>query len=318
MNAPFPWVGGKGKLLWIIDELAPYDYDCFVDVFGGSGTVTFNRPLRAGRPEIYNDRDGELVNFMRVLRHRPLALLAELGFLPIHSREDFALLCQFLDRKGETESFQDEELALADTFFPPQAAKIIKRLILKHSPQTDVYRAAAFYKRQRYSFNGMGQSVAAEPVVLENFFGQIRECARRFKNVFIENMVFEPLIRNRDKKGVFFYCDPPYYQAEKYYEGSFTEADHRRLHDVLSKAKGFVMVSYNDCPFIRELYRDFFIFSTERPDSMSQKKGQQYGELVMTNYDPRIHGTQITMADQTNRYKTINIPNLNNTEENKT
>ncbi len=129
-------------------------------------------------------------------------------------------------------------------------------------------------------------------------------------------MDFEPLIRSRDKEGVFFYCDPPYYQAEQYYEGNFTEDDHRRLHEVLSRAMGFVMVSYNDSPFIRELYRDFYIFSTERPDSLSHKKGQQYGELVMTNYDPRVHGTQITIAEQTTHYKTIHIPNLVNTEEN--
>ena len=95
MNAPFPWVGGKGKLLWIIDELAPYDYDCFVDVFGGSGTVLLNRPLRHGRPEIYNDRDAEIVNFMRVLKERLLALLIELQFLPYHSRDGFADLCRF-------------------------------------------------------------------------------------------------------------------------------------------------------------------------------------------------------------------------------
>lgn len=177
-------------------------------------------------------------------------------------------------------------------------------------------RAAAFYKRQRYSFNGTGRSVAAEPVNLENFFPQLRACSQRLQNVFIENMDFEPLICGRDREGVFFYCDPPYYQAEQYYEGSFTEADHRRLHEVVSEAKGYVMVSYNDCPFIRELYRDFYIFSTERPDSLSHKKGQLYRELVTTNYDPRAHVAQLTLSDQITPYKTIRIPNSIMTEEN--
>ena len=96
MNAPFPWVGGKGKLLWIIDELAPYSYDCFVDVFGGSGTVLLNRPLKAGRPEIYNDRDSDLTNFMRTLRHRPLALLSELSQDP--GIEHFTFLGAYAER----------------------------------------------------------------------------------------------------------------------------------------------------------------------------------------------------------------------------
>ena len=48
-------MGGKGKLLWLIDRLAPASYARFVDVFGGSGTVTLGRPLRRGCIEVYND-----------------------------------------------------------------------------------------------------------------------------------------------------------------------------------------------------------------------------------------------------------------------
>ena len=48
MNSFIPWVGGKGKLLWIINKMAPYHYRRFIDVFGGSGTVTMNRPIRHG------------------------------------------------------------------------------------------------------------------------------------------------------------------------------------------------------------------------------------------------------------------------------
>ena len=40
MNSFIPWVGGKGKLLWIINKLMPDRYTRFIDVFGGSGTVT--------------------------------------------------------------------------------------------------------------------------------------------------------------------------------------------------------------------------------------------------------------------------------------
>lgn len=310
MNAPFPWVGGKGKLLWIIDELAPYNYNCFVDVFGGSGTVTLNRPMRKGCTEIYNDRDGELVNFMRVLKCRPLALMTELGFLPCHSRDEFSVLCKFLSHEEFTEDYLDEELQLADILFDSAESETVKNLIGKYSGQTEVNRAANFYKRQRYSFNGTGKSVAPEPVNLRSFLFSAWECSRRLETVFIENMDFEQLIRSRDKKGVFFYCDPPYYMAERYYEGCFTVEDHRRLHRVLSQIEGYAMVSYNDCPFILDLYSpDFYIFSTERPDFLSQKKGKQYGELIITNYDPRIYGSQISLSPQLSQYKILNNPN---------
>lgn len=48
------------------------------------------------------------------------------------------------------------------------------------------------------------------------------------------------------------------------------------------------MVSYNYCPFICKLYRDFYIFYTKRQNNMSQTKGSEYEEVIMTNYDPRI------------------------------
>ena len=48
MNSFIPWVGGKSKLLWIINKMAPDHYSRFIDVFGGSGTVTMSRPIQQG------------------------------------------------------------------------------------------------------------------------------------------------------------------------------------------------------------------------------------------------------------------------------
>lgn len=55
--------------------------------------------------------------------------------------------------------------------------------------------------------------------------------------------------------------------------------------------EGFVMVSYNYCPFIVDLYKEFYIFYTTRPNSMSQKAGSEYEEIVITNYDPRLYNS---------------------------
>ena len=55
------------------------------------------------------------------------------------------------------------------------------------------------------------------------------------------------------------------------------------------------MVSYNNCEFIRKLYKEFYIFKTTRQDSLSQKEGKLYEELIITNYDPRRFGSQIGM-----------------------
>ena len=75
----------------------------------------------------------------------------------------------------------------------------------------------------------------------------------------------------------------------------FPKADHQRLHDTLLNCRGYVMVSYNYCPYISELYKEFFIFRTVRPNSMSQTAGSEYEEAIITNYDPRKACWQLTL-----------------------
>ena len=84
MNSFIPWVGGKGKLLWIINKLMPDRYTRFIDVFGGSGTVTMCRPIQRGCMEVYNDFNGNLTNLFCCVKNRPMALLAELGSSGTH------------------------------------------------------------------------------------------------------------------------------------------------------------------------------------------------------------------------------------------
>ena len=97
------------------------------------------------------------------------------------------------------------------------------------------------------------------------------------------------MIWQYDGDGVDFYCDPPHYQAEDCYAVEFSMRDHARLHGILRNCRGFVMVSYNNCRFIRKLYQDFYIYSTYRPNSMSHKPGSRYEELIITNYDSERH-----------------------------
>lgn len=40
------------------------------------------------------------------------------------------------------------------------------------------------------------------------------------------------------------------------------------------------MVSYNYCPYICELYHEFYIFRVVRPNSMSQTAGSEYEEVI--------------------------------------
>src|SRR6266508_2890776 len=78
-EAPFPWWGGKRWLAPRIVALMP-PHDTYVEVFGGSGAVLFHKSP-AGL-EVYNDVNGSLVNFFRVLRDSPQELQRALELTP--------------------------------------------------------------------------------------------------------------------------------------------------------------------------------------------------------------------------------------------
>lgn len=82
---------------------------------------------------------------------------------------------------------------------------------------------------------------------------------------------------------------------------------------MLSACKGYVVLSYNDCSFIRKLYRDWYILSFQRGNPLSQKKGASFGELIITNYDPRPYMTrQLNLFDESLgewELKLVHIPN---------
>lgn len=267
-------------------------------MFGGSGTVTLGRPLRKGCLEVYNDYNSNLTNLFCCVKNRTLALLKELGFLPLNSRDDFNVLYKFFSKDEFTDDYLEEELELTQIYLEPPQRETIRKLMLERSPRGDVRRAADYFKLIRYSFSGGGKAFAGRSCDIRRFFYLIWECSRRLASVVIENKDFEGLIRQYDRKNAFFYCDPPYFEAEDCYAVEFPKEDHQRLHDVLLNCQGYVMVSYNCCPYILELYKEFYIFHTTRPNSMSQTADSEYEELIITNYDPQKlggDGSQLTL-----------------------
>ena len=309
---PFiPWVGGKGKLLWLINRLFPTRYERFIDVFGGSGTVLLDRPIRKGCLEVYNDYNSNLTNLFCCAKNRTMALLLELGFLPLNSRDDFNVLYKFFSKEEFTDDYLEEELELTQIHLELPEAEMIRRLMLERSPRGSVRRAADYFKLIRYSFSGGGKAFAGKGCDIRRFFYLVWEASRRLANVVVENKDFVDVFDQYDRPGAVFYCDPPYYEAEGCYPVAFGMKDHIRLRDAALKAEGFVIISYNYCKTILDLYTDFWIFYTTRPNSMSLKADSKYEEIIITNYDPRALGAvrqmQLTM---------FNLPSFDESEGN--
>ena len=97
---------------------------------------------------------------------------------------------------------------------------------------------------------------------------------------------FGYIINRYDREGTLFYLDPPYYGTESYYTEKFQKEDHERLKGLLDNIKGKFILSYNDCGYIRELYRDYNITEADRMHNLAGggKTKPRYKELLVKNY----------------------------------
>ena len=102
-------------------------------------------------------------------------------------------------------------------------------------------------------------------------------------NVDIHNLDFEDFINERPKSQNILFLDPPYYleKASKLYgnNGDMHDTfDHDKLYECLLKEKKWIM-TYNNCQFIRDLYKDFTIIETTW--SYGMNKSKESSEIVI-------------------------------------
>lgn len=257
MNSFMSWVGGKKALRDAVLARFPPYYERYIEVFGGAGWVLFHKPPGMDF-EVYNDFNSNLANLYRCVRQNPDRLKFKLRYV-LNSREDFDYIALLHKRQ------------------------IFPRL-------RDYDRAAKFYQLIRYSYASGLDSFASQPHSIWSDFPMIDLAARRLQKVIIENKDFEKLIRHYDRPVSFFYCDPPYFATESYYKDvGFGRTDHIRLMETLTSINGKFLVSYNDCPEIREIWDKpgIQIEAIQRLNNLAQRYdgGCMYPEILISNYD---------------------------------
>ena len=87
MKSFIPWIGGKSLLAKKIVSMFPDDFDRYIEVFGGGGSVLFAKDKHAPL-EVYNDANGQLVNLFRCIRFHREELQREISGY-INAREIF-------------------------------------------------------------------------------------------------------------------------------------------------------------------------------------------------------------------------------------
>ena len=183
----FGWYGGKfNHLDWLLPLLPAAHHYC--EPFGGSGAVLINRP--PSPVETYNDLDGDVVNFFRVLREQKDQFVSMIALTPF-SREEYFLALS--NQQGH------------------------------NSP---IERALGFFIRARQARTGLAQpatlgrwanckntSRSGMAGVVSRWLGSVEslpDIALRLLRVQIENRPATDIIRLYDDPNTLFYCDPPY------------------------------------------------------------------------------------------------------------
>ena len=92
------------------------------------------------------------------------------------------------------------------------------------------------------------------------------------------------IIPKYDSDSSFFYCDPPYYETSvtDYETGTI---DHLELFNILDNIKGYFLLSYNDTPYIRKLYKNYHITSFKNHQTFTGVGGDKIAmDLLISNY----------------------------------
>lgn len=249
------WLGGKSRLSRTIVEMMP-EHKTYVEVFGGAGWVLFKKtPSRA---EVINDVNDDLVNLYRILKFHFDAFLAEFEH-QLFSRTIF-------------NEMRKNECGLTDI---QRAANFYYLLRSAFSCQLD---GSFSYSRDRKTSLKLGDE-------LREHLGSIHD---RLQNVVIENASYDYVIKRMDAPETLFYLDPPYWDCENDYgEGIWSKQDFYNLKEQLDNIQGKFILSLNDTPEVRELFKDYKFEQKKIRWSVNNKAAHEDhngNELIITNF----------------------------------
>ena len=139
---------------------------------------------------------------------------------------------------------------------------------LMSKPATSIVDAAKFYALNRSSFSGATLSGGySKQAAYKRFTNSsiLRLWKFEVYNFEVEKAGFKESIPKHPD--AFLYCDPPYMLEKNnnlYGKNGDTHAgfDHEGLFNLLNERKGWVL-SYNNSPQIREMYKDYKIIEAE-------------------------------------------------------
>lgn len=220
----FRYHGGKFRLAdWVLRHFPPHEI--YVEPFGGAAGVLLQKPRSYA--EVYNDLDGDVVNFFRVVRDPILrAQLFEQCALTPYARADFDLAWEPAEAPIE------------------RARRLVVRAQMGFGSAGATKGATGFRIDTRRKYGTAQHLWAAFP-------DGLAAIGDRFSGVLIENRPAIEVMRQHDSADTLHYLDPPYLHSTRvmqagkagYYRHEMSETEHSALLDAVLELEGKVVLS---------------------------------------------------------------------------
>ncbi|MEP7318083.1 MAG: DNA adenine methylase [Panacibacter sp.] len=263
ISSPIKWVGGKSRFRKQIISSIP-QHSCYVELFAGGAWVLFGK--EPSDVEVLNDIDQELINFFRVVKHKPEELISSFE-LELVARAEF-------NRLADLEPTSLNDIDRAHRFY---------YLIMAG------WGGELNYPRFATSITdgGHGNRLIGALKFLRQRIDPVYE---RLKKVLIENLSWLECFERYDRKETFMYIDPPYPDNKCNYAHNMKSWDeHVILAQKLKVANCKWALSSYDNEKVRELYSGFNILPLQAYSGMRVKKNDMKRvmnlEVLITNYD---------------------------------
>jgi len=251
VTSPIRYAGGKSLAVGYVIELLPDNIKRVVSPFFGGGSIEIAMSKYLGLKVIGYDIFDVLVNYWKFQIEKPEVLYEELKKL-----------------KPDKETFERIRLILNDVWN--------KKIKLDHLTLA-VYFVYNFNLSYGPEFMGWSSKIYLNQDRYNRMIERIRDFQP--KNLKVECADFQKVIKNHPND--FLYCDPPYYLGEDstLFKGIYPMRNnpvfhngfrHDVLKDMLKNHKGGFILSYNDCPTIREWYKDYQQFFPKWQYTMGQ------------------------------------------------
>lgn len=259
IKTPISYYGGKQKLAKTILEKIPL-HKLYCEPFIGGAAVFFAKD--PSEVEVINDTNRELINFYRVVQNDFIAL-EKLIRITLHSR--------------------DLHTEASVIYNYPRMFNEIKRAwavwVLSSQSFSAILDGSWGYDK------GSNTTTTKISNKRESFTEQL---AIRLQNVQIECADALYIIRSRDSKDSFFYCDPPYYNSDCGHYDGYSIDDFENLLKTLSKIEGKFLLSSYPSELLLKYAKDnnWNVWSVEQSVSVNAKSGylKRKVEVLTSNY----------------------------------